>query len=114
MADPEQQNAELIDDAEFQVVDLDPADSPQRIQAARVNKMIRAGLATPWIRYGFPGTLVVILLGAFILQWARQAPPVPPTTAYRPPATVLNVVFTRDLILIQDTNDVLTAFQFAT
>ncbi|HEX7737103.1 MAG TPA: hypothetical protein VF458_19820 [Ktedonobacteraceae bacterium] len=69
MADTEQQNAEVMDDAEFQIVDLDPPDSPQRRQAARVNKLIRAGLTTPWIRYGFPATLVLILLGALSLQW---------------------------------------------
>lgn len=114
MADTEPQNAELMDDAEFQIVDLDPPDSPRRRQAARVNKIIRAGLTTRWIRYGLPGTLVLLLLGALILQWAHSAPAASSITAYKPPATVLAVAFARDLVFIQDTNFTLTAFQLAT
>lgn len=116
MTDTKRTDTELIDeDDEFQIVDLDPPASPRQRQAARMIKLIGSRMANPWVRYGLSGTLALILLGALFLPWLHSAPATPPSN---PPRiihpTLRNATFARDLILIQDSDNTLTAFQLST
>ena len=79
MNDFNRQHIDLEDEEPVQITDLDPADSPQRRRAERVSALLRRSVATPWIRFGLIGALLLALLSAIVVQQheLRPAPTTP-------------------------------------
>jgi outer membrane protein assembly factor BamB len=113
MNDIDGQNAKFSDDEEVQITDLDVPDSLLHRRIVQITGLIRMSLRTPWILYSFSGTLILILLGAFFLQW-RQLTPTTPKVAKAPTAEFLSATTTQEMVFIQDTNHLLTAYQATT
>ena len=112
MNDFDGQDSEFTDD-EVRITDLDPLDSPQHKRAAFIARVVTKGLATRWIRYGLSSALLLILLGALILQWPRPTP-MPANAPSTPPRFFLNATSAQSLLFVQASDFTLTAYQVTT
>jgi len=113
MHDIDGPDAHFTNEEAVQITDLDPIDSPQRKRAAYIAGVLRAGLTTPWIRYGLSGLLILILLGALALQWQRPAPTKPNVARMAAPS-FLSATSAQGLVFIQSTFYTLAAYQVTT
>lgn len=113
MNDLDGQNTELADDEEVQITDLDPLHSLQHKLAAHIAGTVKKSLTTAWIRYGLFGTLILILLGALVLQWPRLTPATPNVTQ-TPVPTFLSATTAQGLTFIQASDHTLLAYQITT
>jgi hypothetical protein len=78
----DQQHDEWKETEPIQITDLDSEDFSQKSSAERWLVVLSQTLATPWRRYSLAGFLLLILLGAIVLQFPRPTPipPPPPST----------------------------------
>jgi outer membrane protein assembly factor BamB len=113
MNDIDGQNTNSSDDQEVQIIDLEAPDSPQQRRITQIIGLTRKSLKVPWIRYGLSGTLILILLGAVLLQWQWPTPTIPDVVKTLPPE-FLSATTTPEMVFIQDTNHILTAYQATT
>ena len=106
MEDLDQHQSQFIDE-EVQITDLDALDSPLYKRAARIMGVLKMGLRTRWIRYSFFSGLLLILLGALILQWPR---PAPVNTVPKPYRVFLGGTSAQGLLFLQSNDFTLTAY----
>lgn len=113
MDELDRQESTFLEDEEVHITDLDAPGSSRQQRAARAIEQLRQGLKVPWIRYGFSGVLLAILLGAIILQWPRPAP-VPASAAKTPISSFYTGAIAQGTIFIQHYDHSLTAYQLTT
>lgn len=107
-------NSEFVDDDEVQVTDLDPLHSRQHRRAARISGAVRKSLSISWLRYSLFGTLILVLLGALILQWPRPVLTTQPTQTTRSAPSFLSASVAPGMIFLQTTDHTLLARETAT
>ncbi len=110
----QQQPTDPMNDDEVHITDLDYPGSPRTRWVEQTINLARRGLARPWVRSSLYAVLLMILLGALLLQIPRPMTPQvssgPKTSA--PP--FLSATTLPGLIFIQSTDHTLTAYQSTT
>jgi len=107
-------DAEFVDDDEVQITNLDSPGSRQHRHAARISGALRKSLAISWLRYSLFGTLILVLLGALILQWPRPALTAQPIQTTEPSPSFLNAATALGMIFLQTTDHRLLAYKTTT
>jgi outer membrane protein assembly factor BamB len=114
MNDLDRQNARPENDEQIQITDLDPEGSHQQRRAGKIIIILRRSITIPWLRYGLPGLLLIILLGSVFLQtYGKALPtriPISTTTTASPP-DFLNAISANDRVYIQTNDGTVTTYQ---
>jgi len=77
----DQQHDEWKETEPIQITDLDSEDFFQKSSVGRWFMVLSQTLATPWRRYSLAGFLLLLLLGAIVLQFPRPTPISPPPSS---------------------------------